>query len=96
LLRKAAAFGAERLHRNPGSLLNFKIFLYRNFDNELKTNRWFAKYEIGSDRFGEQVRRIKFQEFDSLEAAQAFCEKNALDVALALHDGEEPPGAPSI
>jgi hypothetical protein len=20
-------------------------FVYRNFDNEMKTNRWFAKYE---------------------------------------------------
>jgi hypothetical protein len=22
--------------------------VYRNFDNEMKTNRWFAKYETGS------------------------------------------------
>ena len=29
--------------------------VYRNFDNEMKTNRWFAKYETGSDRFGEQI-----------------------------------------
>ena len=27
--------------------------VYRNFDNEMKTNRWFATYETGSDRFGE-------------------------------------------
>ena len=59
-------------------------YLYRNFDNEMKTNRWFAKYETGSDRFGEQVSRIEFQGFDSLEDALAFCEKNALDVERAL------------
>jgi hypothetical protein len=35
--------------------------MYRNFDNEMKTNCWFAKYETGSDRFGEQVGRIEFQ-----------------------------------
>jgi hypothetical protein len=68
--------------------------VYRNFDNEMKTNRWFAKYETGSDRFGEQVSWIEFQGFDSLEDAQAFCEKNALDVERALHGGARPPEAP--
>jgi hypothetical protein len=60
--------------------------VYRNFDNEMKTNRWFAKYETGSDRFGQQVSRIEFQGFDSLEDAQAFCDQDALDVERALHD----------
>jgi hypothetical protein len=60
--------------------------VYRNFDNEMKTNRWFAKYETGSDRFGQQVSRIEFQGFDSLEDAQAFCDKDALDVERALYD----------
>jgi hypothetical protein len=41
----------------------------QNFDNEMKTNRWFAKYETGPDRFGEQVNRIEFQGFDRLEDA---------------------------
>jgi hypothetical protein len=68
--------------------------VYRNFDNEMKTNRWFAKYETGSDRFGEQVSRIEFQGFNSLEDAQAFCAKNALDVERALHGGTRPPEAP--
>jgi hypothetical protein len=68
--------------------------VYRNFDNEMKTNRWFAKYETGSDRFGEQVSRIEFQGFDRLEDAQAFCEKNALDVEGALHGGTRPPETP--
>ena len=49
--------------------------VYRNFDNEMKTNRWFAKYETGSNRFEEQVSRIEFRGFDKLEEAQAFCEK---------------------
>jgi hypothetical protein len=35
----------------------------------MKTNRWFAKNETGSDSFGEQVSRIAFQGFDSLEDA---------------------------
>ena len=60
--------------------------VYRNFDNEMKTNRWFAQYETGSDRFGQQVSRTEFQGFDSLEDAQAFCDKDALDVERALHD----------
>jgi hypothetical protein len=60
----------------------------------MKTNRWFAKYETGSDRFGEQVNRIEFQGFDSLEEAQAFSEKNALDVERALQDGTRPPETP--
>ena len=68
--------------------------VYRNFDNEMKTNRWFAKYETGSDRFGEQVSRNEFPGFDSLEDAQAFCEKNALDVERALHGGMRPPETP--
>jgi ribose/xylose/arabinose/galactoside ABC-type transport system permease subunit len=62
--------------------------------NEMKTNRWFAKYETGSDRFGEQVSRFEFQGFDSLEDAQAFCEKNALDVEPALRGGTRPPETP--
>jgi hypothetical protein len=33
----------------------------------------------------EQVSRIDLRGFDSLEDAQAFCEKNALDVERALH-----------
>ena len=65
--------------------------VYRNFDNETKTNRWFAKYETGSDRFGEQVSRVEFQGFDGLEDAQAFCEKNALDVERALHGTRDRP-----
>jgi viroplasmin and RNaseH domain-containing protein len=51
----------------------------------MKTNRWFAKYETGSDRFGEQVSRIEFRGFDNLEEAEAFCEKNARDVERVLH-----------
>jgi hypothetical protein len=43
------------------------VTVYRNFDNEMKTNRWFAQYETGSDRFGQQVSRIEFQGFDSLK-----------------------------
>jgi len=40
------------------------------------------------------VSRIEFQGFDRLEDAQAFCEKDALDVERALHGGHETPEAP--
>ncbi len=59
--------------------------VYRNLDNERKTIRWFAKYEPGSYRCGEQVSRIECQGFDTLEEAQVFCEKNARDVEHGLH-----------
>jgi hypothetical protein len=49
--------------------------VYWNFDNEMKTNRWFAKYETGSDRFGEQVSRIEFQGFDRLKMRRHFARK---------------------
>ena len=67
-----------------------------NSDSSMRswTKRWFANYETGSDRFGEQVSRIEFQGFDSLEDAQAFCEKNELDVEPALHGGTRPPETP--
>jgi hypothetical protein len=68
--------------------------VYRNFDNQMKAIRWFAEYETGSDRFGEQVSRTEFQNFDNLEDAQAFCEKNAQDVELALRGGAVPSRTP--
>jgi hypothetical protein len=68
--------------------------VYRNFDNEMKRTAGSPKYETGSDRFGEQVSRIEFQGFDRLEDAQAFCEKNALDVERALHGDAGAPEAP--
>jgi hypothetical protein len=49
----------------------------------MKTNGWFVKYDSGSDKFGEQVSRIDSGDSTSLEDAQAFCEKNALDVERA-------------
>jgi hypothetical protein len=42
----------------------------------------------------EKVSRIEFQGFDGLEEAQAFCEKNALDVERALHGSTRPPETP--
>jgi hypothetical protein len=40
------------------------------------------------------VSRIEFRGFDSFEDAQAFCDKNALDVERALHGDAGPPEAP--
>jgi hypothetical protein len=36
------------------------------------------------------MSRIEFRGFDKLEEAQAFCEKNALEVERAPHDAEPP------
>ncbi len=77
----------------PGHLaktIHGYYLVYRNFDNERKTTRWFAKYEAGSYRCGEQLGRIECQGFDTLEEAQAFCEKNARDVEHGLHGDSGP------
>ena len=50
---------------------------YQNLDLALGCVRWFANYEERSDNFLKQEERIDFQFFDSLEAAQAFCEMHA-------------------
>jgi hypothetical protein len=50
---------------------------YQNLDLELKTVRWFAKYEGRSENLLKQGECIDFQFFDSLEDAQAFCKKHA-------------------
>jgi hypothetical protein len=81
------AYGSGHLAKS----LHGYYLVYRNFDNEMKTNRWFAKYEAGSYRYGEQVSRIEYQGFDSLEEAQAFCEKNARNVEHGLSWRAGPP-----
>jgi len=55
---------------------------YQNLDLELKTVGWFAKYEGRSENFLKQGEWIDFQFFDSLEDAQAFCEKHAQALSL--------------
>jgi hypothetical protein len=56
--------------------------VYRNFDNEMKPTAGPSKLETGSNSFGEQVSRIEFQGFDSLEDTQAFCEKRTMATVL--------------
>jgi hypothetical protein len=51
--------------------------IYQNLDVELKTVRWFAKYEGQWENSSRQGKCINFQFFDRLEDAQAFCEKHA-------------------
>jgi hypothetical protein len=55
---------------------------YQNLDLELKTVRWFAKDEGRSENLLKQGEWIDFQFFDSLEDAQAFCEKHAQALSL--------------
>jgi hypothetical protein len=51
--------------------------VYRNFDPEVGSTRWFAKYET-TEMFEQSTSRaLDLQRFDSLEQAQAFCEKHA-------------------
>jgi hypothetical protein len=59
-------------------------FVYRNFDPETRSNRWFANYEAGSDRSGEEGNLINLHGFDSLEDAQSSCEKHAQGTDSAL------------
>jgi hypothetical protein len=71
-LQDLSLYARSYQHQQPErNVLNTESIVYRNFDNEKKTNRWFAKYETGSVKFGEQVNRIEFQGFDRLEDAQA-------------------------
>jgi hypothetical protein len=57
---------------------NHGVYLvYQNLDVELKTVRSFAKYEGRSENSSKQGKCIDFQFFDSLEDAEAFCEKHA-------------------
>jgi hypothetical protein len=79
--RISKAFGEELFSRTGTSGTQSALYSV-TFAAEGQRS-WFAKYETGSDRFGEQVSRIEFQGSDSLEDAQAFCEKNALDVDRA-------------
>ena len=55
---------------------------YQNLDLELKTVRWFAQYEGRSENVLKQGASIDSQFFDSLEDAQAFCEKHAQALSL--------------
>jgi hypothetical protein len=53
-------------------------FIYRQFDEEVRSERWFAKYEPGVGVFGEHGKPTgQVHGFESLEDAKAFCEKNA-------------------
>jgi hypothetical protein len=56
-------------------------FVYRKFDHELGSYRWFVKYERGADKFGEQGQLTgNINGYDSLEDAQAYSDQNAEDV----------------
>ena len=48
----------------------------KKYDPEMKSNLWFAQYEA-KEMFDRPVTTIDLQGFDSLEQAQAACEKHA-------------------
>ena len=55
-------------------------FIYKNLDLETGSNRWFGNYI----KFGEQESLIIFSGSDSLEDAQASCERHAQNRGEAL------------
>jgi hypothetical protein len=55
-------------------------FIYKNLDLETGSNRWFGNYI----KFGGQESLIIFSECDSLEDAQASCERHAQNRGEAL------------
>jgi hypothetical protein len=69
-------------HGAAGKKQPWFLLAYQNLDLELKIVRWFAKYEGRSENFLKQGEWIDFQFFDSLEDAQAFCEKHAQALSL--------------
>jgi len=60
-------------------------FVYRKFDHEVGSNRWFTEYEAGYDKFREQGSLTgHIHGFEELEGAKAYCEKDAADVEKML------------
>ena len=55
-------------------------FIYKNLDLETGSNRWFGNYI----KFGGQESLIIFSGCDSLEDAQASCERHAQNGGEAL------------
>ena len=55
-------------------------FIYKNLDLETGSNRWFGNYI----KFGGQESLIIFSGCDSLEDAQASCERHAQNRGEAL------------
>jgi hypothetical protein len=60
-------------------------FVYRQFDHEERSDRWFTEYEGGVGKYREQGHLTgKPHGFDSIEDAKAFCEKDARDLESML------------
>jgi hypothetical protein len=58
-------------------------FVYRKFDHELGSYRWFVEYERGAHKFkGELIG--DFTGYDSLEDAKAYSDQNAEDVTRSI------------
>jgi hypothetical protein len=56
-------------------------FVYLQFDEEERADRWFTEYEAGADAFGENgILTGKVHGFETFEKAQAYCEKDAQDL----------------
>jgi hypothetical protein len=60
-------------------------FVYLQFDEEERTDRWFTEYEPGSDVFGENgILTGNAHGFQTFEEARAYCEKDADEVGRHL------------
>ena len=53
-------------------------FVYLQFDEEKRADRWFTEYEPGDQVFGENGTLTgNVHGFQTFEEAQAYCEKDA-------------------
>jgi hypothetical protein len=60
-------------------------FVYLQFDEEKRADRWFTEYEAGEHIFGEGgILTGSAHGFQTFQEARAYCEKDAKDVARNL------------
>jgi hypothetical protein len=60
-------------------------FIYKKFSDQAGADRWFAKYEPGTHRYGEHGQLTgNIQGFETREKALRDCEENANVMAKAL------------
>jgi hypothetical protein len=60
-------------------------FVYLQFDEEQRADRWFIEYEAGGHAFEEnEILTGNVSGFQTFEEAQAYCESDAKDVERHL------------
>jgi hypothetical protein len=60
-------------------------FVYLQFDEEQRADRWFTQYEPGADAFAEDsILTDGVHGFHTFGEAKAYCEKDARDLDAML------------